>query len=404
MGTVTTPRVLQVLGALVPALVALGCGASPAEPRDEASTEADAAPADCSTLATCFDVCWCETGDAAACASACDTGAGASGGVGGQGAGGSTVGGAGGAGGSTGGAGGGGCVPDCSGRTCGDDGCGGECGTCAIGTACTGGACVPTSGPSCTAPIPVPTFSGTKKVSKTIVITDPGVHDFGNVLHEWDGSGSCNQTENQPYILRIAASNVTLRNFAYRNAPDGIHIGTSSNGQGHSDGSPISNVVLENVTGWSCEDALTVQYGVRDLTIRDSTWFPNPTAQYRDKLLQLNFADVTIERSTFSGGNGGTCVMFKGGQKIRISDSCFSECDRAVNGSTQNGIVGKIGTARSDLTSERNVGLNPSRAGQFWDPWQFLTADGDVHIVSIGDALLDGGINKVNEGATISVQ
>ncbi|MFN7131849.1 MAG: hypothetical protein ACK4N5_07195 [Myxococcales bacterium] len=38
----------------------------------------------------------------------------------------------------------GGCVcrPDCSGRSCGDDGCGGSCGTCAEATSCQAGACV----------------------------------------------------------------------------------------------------------------------------------------------------------------------------------------------------------------------------------------------------------------------
>ena len=96
-----------------------------------------------------------------------------------------------------------------------------------------------------------PTFSDTGYIDETIVIDSPGTYDFGNVLHVWDGSGTCNQTENQPYILRIAASNVTLKNFAYQNAPDGIHIGTSSQGQGHSDGDYITNIRLENVTGWA---------------------------------------------------------------------------------------------------------------------------------------------------------
>ena len=34
------------------------------------------------------------------------------------------------------------CVPDCSGKTCGDDGCGGSCGTCEIGSLCEAGQCV----------------------------------------------------------------------------------------------------------------------------------------------------------------------------------------------------------------------------------------------------------------------
>lgn len=35
------------------------------------------------------------------------------------------------------------CVPDCSGRECGSDGCGGVCGTCNRGEACSAGECVP---------------------------------------------------------------------------------------------------------------------------------------------------------------------------------------------------------------------------------------------------------------------
>ncbi|MGM0574784.1 MAG: agmatine deiminase family protein [Myxococcota bacterium] len=40
----------------------------------------------------------------------------------------------------------GGCTPDCSGKTCGDDGCGGSCGTCAEGETCSDGQCHPPCG------------------------------------------------------------------------------------------------------------------------------------------------------------------------------------------------------------------------------------------------------------------
>ena len=48
----------------------------------------------------------------------------------------------------------GGCVPDCSGKECGDDGCGGICGTCPAGKTCAvagpdAGHCVPTCTPIC---------------------------------------------------------------------------------------------------------------------------------------------------------------------------------------------------------------------------------------------------------------
>lgn len=37
------------------------------------------------------------------------------------------------------------CTPDCSGKVCGSDGCGGACGTCAAGDGCNGGQCAPLS-------------------------------------------------------------------------------------------------------------------------------------------------------------------------------------------------------------------------------------------------------------------
>jgi hypothetical protein len=35
-----------------------------------------------------------------------------------------------------------GCTPNCAGKTCGDDGCGGSCGACAVNQTCQGGTCV----------------------------------------------------------------------------------------------------------------------------------------------------------------------------------------------------------------------------------------------------------------------
>ena len=41
------------------------------------------------------------------------------------------------------------CVPQCSGKVCGTDGCGGTCGVCPAGQGCASGACVPTAPTSC---------------------------------------------------------------------------------------------------------------------------------------------------------------------------------------------------------------------------------------------------------------
>ena len=41
------------------------------------------------------------------------------------------------------------CSPNCTGKECGDDGCGGTCGACPLGTSCTGGQCASPLGPTC---------------------------------------------------------------------------------------------------------------------------------------------------------------------------------------------------------------------------------------------------------------
>lgn len=41
------------------------------------------------------------------------------------------------------------CKPDCAGKTCGDNGCGGSCGTCGGGSTCTNGQCVANCVPAC---------------------------------------------------------------------------------------------------------------------------------------------------------------------------------------------------------------------------------------------------------------
>lgn len=60
------------------------------------------------------------------------------------------------------------CQPQCSGKQCGDDGCGGSCGTCASGTVCQDGACV----------APDPTLTSTYRGT---VVVRPG-HDYGPAI------------------------------------------------------------------------------------------------------------------------------------------------------------------------------------------------------------------------------
>jgi hypothetical protein len=242
-------------------------------------------------------------------------------------------------------------------------------------------------------------FKETKNVTKTIVITKSGSYDFKNVLHVWKGKGKCNQQENQPYVLRIAASNVTIKNFAYINAPDGIHIGTSSKGQGHSDGKPISNITLENVTGWACEDALTTQYGVGNVTIKDSKFHGNPNASYRDKILQFNFGKlIRILSSSFFDSI--TCVNLRGGIEAYVEDSYFEKCSTGLRATTLEGYKGKMRKDPIEVYTSKNSILGTGG----WDPSEFIRADGKVTGTSTADTIRSGTLIKNEKGANVVVK
>jgi hypothetical protein len=66
-----------------------------------------------------------------------------------------------------------GCTPDCSGKNCGDDGCGGSCGTCSGGQTCQSGVCTDPPASGCT------------------VISGAGTHSGSNVgaSNDWSVSG-----------------------------------------------------------------------------------------------------------------------------------------------------------------------------------------------------------------------
>ncbi len=219
-----------------------------------------------------------------------------------------------------------------------------------------------------------------ERITSTIVLRTPGVYDFGNVMHRWAGSGRCIQLENQPPILHIAASNVTVRNFAYRNAPDGIHIGAAVDaGQGYNAQPRIENIVLDHVSGYACEDALTTQHNTWNISIVNSWFHGNPTVAERDKLLQLNFANnIRITATTFV--NSPRCVRFKGGASITIERSLFDGCEDAVRGDTFD-TLGLIPRTQSNVTSRRSVYRNYNRT---------FSAIGLVTITSEQDELTGG--------------
>jgi len=241
---------------------------------------------------------------------------------------------------------------------------------------------------------------GQKYFNRRMIIARPGVYDFKNTLFYWNGKGKCGAPENQPYIMRISAGNVTVRNFGYKNAPDGIHIGTADDGQGYNYGNVIRNIRLENVTGWACEAAMHTQYGAKDVTIVNSRFYGNPNYAEADKILQLNFSDVTIINSEFHDSR--VCVMFKGDQKITVSNSYFKGCERGIVGETLFGILGKIGKGPSVLNSDHNRADVP---GDYFNFRYYAIANDDkITVNSSGDVANNGGVCKANNGGHCNVK
>jgi hypothetical protein len=240
-------------------------------------------------------------------------------------------------------------------------------------------------------PTTPPRTTREERVSSTIVLRAPGVYDFANVMHRWSGSGRCIQLENQPPILHIAGSNITVRNFAYINAPDGIHIGAAVGaGQGYNPQPRIENIVLDNVSGYACEDALTTQHNTWNISILNSWFHGNPNAAERDKLLQLNFANnLRIAATTFV--NSPRCVRFKGGARILIERSVFDRCSDAVRGDTID-TLGAIPRTASEVTSRRSTYRGYTRT---------FSAIGMITIYSEQDELTDGRRHLEESGGRV---
>jgi len=86
------------------------------------------------------------------------------------------------------------CEPNCTGKVCGDDGCGGSCGTCAAGKVCQQGTCVTSGGPAqCLGP-------NTPSANTCGNVSDIGCCDeLGRVLYCMNGALYCiNCTQSNP--------------------------------------------------------------------------------------------------------------------------------------------------------------------------------------------------------------
>jgi hypothetical protein len=185
-------------------------------------------------------------------------------------------------------------------------------------------------------------FNGKKDVTKTIVIDKAGVYDFENVLHIWKGKNwNCLAgKENGPQILRIEASNVTVKNFAYigdgkthgsKGLGDPVHVASCGDGQGNlcKEKAP-SKVVLDGVYGHACEDMITIGTpGTRDVTIQNSTLIPVPKKSAWDKIIQINFGtEIKVIDNKFLGSV--RCVRYKPNTSGTVEGNSFKSCENAV--------------------------------------------------------------------------
>ena len=211
-------------------------------------------------------------------------------------------------------------------------------------------------------------FNGTKDVSKTIVITKAGTYDFKNVLHVWKGTNhDCDGgKENGPQILRVEASNVVIKNFAYigdgkthgsRGLGDPIHITSCGRGQGNTCGSKgPRNVTLDRIYGHACEDMITIGTpGTRNVTIQNSTLIPVPNKGKWDKTIQINFGtDHKILKNKFIGGL--RCVRLKPNTSAHIKGNSFSGCKYGVLMSTRDADISPMKDGPSTAYLSGNSG------------------------------------------------
>lgn len=185
-------------------------------------------------------------------------------------------------------------------------------------------------------------FNGMKSVSNTIVINKAGTYDFKNVLHVWKGrSWSCNGSkENGPQILRIEASNVVVKNFAFigdgkthgsKGLGDPIHITSCGSGQGNTcSKSGPKNVTIDGAFGHACEDMITIGTpGSNNVTIKNSVLIATPSKSAWDKTAQINFGkNINFYDNVFVGGV--RCIRYKPQTSGDVEGNTFNGCSTAV--------------------------------------------------------------------------
>lgn len=174
---------------------------------------------------------------------------------------------------------------------------------------------------------PSPRTDGVKGVRQTIVIDRPGLYDFANVLHVWEGARWPTDREYGPAILHVRTSGVDVRNFAFAGAPDGVHVGalpwTPRNAIRW--GAPVSDVRFDHLQATDIrEDALTCQTNTSRVTLTDCHFWGG-----KDKAIQNDHAtDLVIRRCGFY--DGVRSIRFKAGTSGHVHQCAFLRCDYPI--------------------------------------------------------------------------
>jgi hypothetical protein len=212
-----------------------------------------------------------------------------------------------------------------------------------------------------------PAFSRTRKIHQTFVIDRPGTYDFGGELLEWSGPGSCKPQRNPIAGIDVRSSNVVIRNLGLHGAPGGIVVRGV-------------NVRFENVTAWSCGQALTVLDEAGRIFVKDSFFYGHP--QFTDGLLNFGTGDFSVENTLFSDSE--VCLQFGGGQDANISSSNFVGCKTAILGNTLN---------------NRRFSTMETSQNESWYGEVFFHLIGHVRGTSNSDLVYDGLKKKLEKDA-----
>jgi hypothetical protein len=217
-----------------------------------------------------------------------------------------------------------------------------------------------------------PAFSRTRDVQDTIVIDRPGDWNFLNELLVWADGRACDPRAEQKPVLKVTASNVTIRDVGV-SAAGGIEV-------------TGVNVRFENVTVWSCKHGLKVAERAGRVFVNNSRFYGDEGARSKEGALRIDSGNVAVSNSLFV--NAQACVTLKPGTDVSVEGSDFVGCREGVKADSQKASL-------IYLATENN---------RFWHGETYLRLIGAVRATSTADKVFDGKYSKVEKDAHLVVK